>query len=199
LVRGNQPNFTDLSSSTDRLETSGQDPQLGILRIKKPKAFIKDLTIMLNKRAILSLLLAVVAVILISCGGANNNTPPPTYSSEQIEQIERAAIPVRQARKRLTELESLVKQERWSDAFSLLHGPLGGLRREMTYVTRNLLPQDQEPARNYAKQLFQDLEAVDSAVEKEDYSRALQSYDRALNDFDQYLNLLPEAESSKTT
>jgi len=154
---------------------------------------------MLNKRAILSLLLAVVAVILISCGGANNNTPPPTYSSEQIEQIERAAIPVRQARKRLTELESLVKQERWSDAFSLLHGPLGGLRREMTYVTRNLLPQDQEPARNYAKQLFQDLEAVDSAVEKEDYSRALQSYDRALNDFDQYLNLLPEAESSKTT
>jgi photosystem II protein PsbQ len=154
---------------------------------------------MLNKRAILSLLLAVVAVVLVSCGGAKEKTPPPTYSSEQIEQIERAATPVRQARKRLNELESLLKQERWSDASSLLHGPLGGLRREMTYVTRNLLAQDQEPARKYAKKLFQDLEEVDSAVQKESYSRALQNYDRALNDFDQYLNLLPEAGSSETT
>jgi len=154
---------------------------------------------MLNKRAILSLLLAVVAVVLVSCGGANNNTPPPTYSSEQIEQIERAATPVKQARKRLTELESLLKRERWSDASSLLHGPLGGLRREMTYVTRNLLAQDQKPARNYAKKLFQDLEEVDLAVQKEAYSRALQNYDQALNDFDQYLNLLPEAESGETT
>ncbi|AFZ44464.1 photosystem II protein PsbQ [Halothece sp. PCC 7418] len=154
---------------------------------------------MINKRSILSLLLAVVAIVLVSCGGANNNTPPPTYSNEQIEQIERAATPVRQARKRLTELESLIKDKKWSDAFSLLHGPLGGLRREMTYVTRNLLPEDQKQARSYAKRLFQDIEQVDSAVEDEAYSRALESYDRALTDFDQYLNLLPEPESTETT
>jgi photosystem II protein PsbQ len=154
---------------------------------------------MLNKRAILSLLLAMVAVVLVSCGGGNGNTPPPTYSSEQIEQIERAATPVRQARERLTELETMVKQERWSDAFSLLHGPLGGLRREMSYVTRNLLPEDQKKARDYAKRLFQDLEEVDSAVEKEAYSQVLQSYDRALNDFDQYLDLLPEAKATEAT
>lgn len=154
---------------------------------------------MLSKRSILSLLLAVVAVVLVSCGGANENTPPPTYNNEQIEQIERAATPVRQARERLTELESFINDGRWSDAFSLLHGPLGGLRQEMSYVTRNLLPEDQKTARNSAKRLFQDLEQVDAAVEDEDYSRALQSYDRALNDFDQYLDLLPEKASTATT
>ncbi len=154
---------------------------------------------MLNKRSILSLLFAMVAIVLVSCGGSNANTPPPTYSSEQIEQIERAATPVRQARKRLTDLEAMVKQERWSDASSLLHGPLGGLRREMSYVTRNLLPEDKKQARDYAKRLFQDLEKVDSAVSNEAYSQVLQSYDRALTDFDQYLDLLPEAKAKETT
>lgn len=154
---------------------------------------------MLNKRSILSLLFAMVAIVLVSCGGSNGNTPPPTYSSEQIEQIERAATPVRQARKRLTDLEAMVKQERWSDASSLLHGPLGGLRREMSYVTRNLLPEDKKQARDYAKRLFQDLEKVDSAVSNEAYSQVLQSYDRALTDFDQYLDLLPEAKAKETT
>jgi hypothetical protein len=69
----------------------------------------------------------------------------------------------------------------------------------MSYVTRNLLPEDQKKARDYAKRLFQDLEEVDSAVEKEAYSQVLQSYDRALNDFDQYLDLLPEAKATEAT
>jgi len=153
------------------------------------------------KRSIISLLLALATTVLVSCGGANESAPPPTYSSEQIEEIEQFATPVKQARKRLTELESLLKDKRWSDASSLIHGPLGGLRREMSYVTRNLLPQDQEQAQDYAKELFQDLEELDAAIDNESYSQALQSYDRALSDFDNYLGLLPEPESepSKTT
>jgi len=154
---------------------------------------------MLNQKSILSLLLALVATVLISCGGANESTPPPTYNSEQIQQIQESAAPVKQARTRLPELESLLNDRRWSDASSLLHGPLGELRREMSYVTRNLLPQDQEQAQQLAKQLFQDLEQVDAAIDDEDYSRALQNYDRALRDFDNYLSLLPEPESSETT
>ncbi|MFB6275467.1 MAG: photosystem II protein PsbQ [Halothece sp.] len=156
---------------------------------------------MVIKRSIISLLLAFVAIVLVSCGGANESTPPPTYSSEQIEQIEQSATPVKQARKRLTELESLLKDKRWSDASSLIHGPLGGLRREMSYVTRNLLPQDQEQAQSFAKELFKDLERLDAAIDNESYSQALQSYDRALRDFDNYLGLLPEPESkpSETT
>ncbi|MFP4693957.1 MAG: photosystem II protein PsbQ [Halothece sp.] len=152
---------------------------------------------MLRKRSILSLLLALVATVLISCGGANENTPPPTYSNEQIEQIQRALTPVKQARKRLRELEPLLNQQQWSDASSLLHGPLGGLRREMSYVTRNLLPKDQEKAKDYAKALFQDLEKVDAALEREVASRALQNYDRALNDFDNYLSLIPDQQASE--
>lgn len=147
---------------------------------------------MFNQRSILSLLLALVATVLVSCGGGNSDTPPPTYSSEQIQQIERTATPVKQARQRLTELESYIKREQWSDAFSLLHGPLGGLRREMTYVTRNLLPRDQKPARKYAKELFQEIERVDASIQAEAASRALEQYDRALSDFDRYLDLLPE-------
>lgn len=154
---------------------------------------------MLKKRSILSLLFALVATVLVSCGGANENTPPPTYSNEQIEQIQRSITPVKQARERLTELESLLQEERWSDASSLLHGPLGGLRREMSYVTRNLLPQDQEKARDYAKALFQDIEKVDAAVDKEVASRALQNYDRALTDFDNYLSLIPEPKTNENT
>lgn len=151
---------------------------------------------MINKRSILSLLLALVATVLVSCGGAKENTPPPTYSSEQIQQIERSATPVKQARERLSELESLLNEKRWSDADSLLHGPLGGLRQEMTYVTRNLLPKDQKPARNLAKELFKDIERIDAAIDDEDYSVALQNYDRALKDFDQYLDLLPDSETT---
>lgn len=157
------------------------------------------LTDMFNKRSILSLLLALVATVLVSCGGGDSNTPPPTYSSEQIQQIERAATPVIEARKRLTKLESYIKQKQWSDAFSLLHGPLGGLRQEMGYVTRNLLPRDQKPARKYARELFQDIERVDASIEAEAASRALENYDRALKDFDQYLNLLPESQATETT
>jgi len=148
---------------------------------------------MLKKQAILSLFLAFIATILVSCGGANENTPPPTYSSEQIEQIQRSVTPVKQARKRLTEVESYLKDKRWSDAFSVLHGPLGGLRREISYVTRNLLPKDQKQAQQYAKKLFQDLERMDAAIEEEAYSRAIENYSRAIDDFDNYLSVVPEA------
>lgn len=151
---------------------------------------------MLTKRSILSLFLAFVAVILVSCGDGAESTPPPSYSSEQIEQIQRSVKPVKQARQRLTEVESYLQEKRWSDAFSVLHGPLGGLRREMSYVTRNLLPEDQKQARKYAKQLFQDIEKVDAAIEAEDSSRAIESYSSAIDDFDDYLSLVPKAEET---
>ena len=151
---------------------------------------------MLTKRSILSLFFAFVAVILVSCGDGAESSPPPSYSSEQIEQIQRSVKPVKQARQRLTEVESYLQEKRWSDAFSVLHGPLGGLRREMSYVTRNLLPEDQKQARKYAKQLFQDIEKVDAAIEKEDFPSALESYSRAIDDFDNYLSLVPKAEET---
>lgn len=154
---------------------------------------------MLRKRSILSLLMALVAIVLVSCGGGNENTAPPTYSSEQVEQIQQALPPVKQARQRLTQLEPLLQKEKWSDAYSLLHGPLGGLRREMSYVTRNLLPRDQEQAKEYARALFEDIEKIDAAVEAEVASRALENYDRALNDFDQYLSLIPEPKPSENS
>lgn len=154
---------------------------------------------MLNKKSVLSLLLALVATVLVSCGGGKDQASPPTYNTQQLEQIERSATPVREARARITDMESYVKQERWSDAFSLIHGPLGGLRREMSYVTRNLLPEDQKKAREYSKKLFQDLERVDAAIEQEAASRALENYDRALNDFDNYLGLLPDTNEKEST
>ncbi len=147
---------------------------------------------MRKRQAILSLCFALIAIILVSCGGANESTPPPSYSREQLQQIERSVKPVREARKRITEVESYLKDKQWSDAFSVLHGPLGGLRRDMSYVTRNLLPEDQKEARKYAKKLFQDIERIDAAIEDEGYSRALENYSRALDDFDGYLSLVPE-------
>lgn len=151
---------------------------------------------MFNQKSILSLFFALIATVLVSCSGADENTPPPTYSSEQIEQIDRSAAPVRQARERITQLETYINQGNWSDADSLLHGPLGGLRREMSYVTRKLLPKDQKQAQNYAKELFQDIERVDAAIQDEVSSRALENYSRAVNDLDNYLGLLPDRSAS---
>lgn len=151
---------------------------------------------MMKLRSVLSLLLAVVATVLVSCGDGTEATSPATYTSEQIEQIQDAITPVKKARKRLPELESLLEQRRWSDANSLIRGPLGGIRQEMSFVTRNLFPPDQQRAREFAKALFQDLEKVDAAIKEESYSRALQNYERALRDFDNYLALIPEPEPS---
>ncbi len=147
---------------------------------------------MMKLRSVLSLLLALVATVVVGCGDGAQSTSPATYTPEKIEQIQDAVTPVKQARKRLPELESLLEQRRWSDADSLIHGPLGGIRQEMSYVTRNLLPQDQEQARELSKALFNDLEKLDAAIDDESYSRALQNYDRAIRDFDNYLSLIPE-------
>lgn len=146
---------------------------------------------MLNFRSIVGLILVLASTLLVSCSGPRAEAPPPTYTPEQVAQVQRYAQPVKAARERMEELEDLIEERRWVDVDSLIHGPLGQLRREVSYLTRNLLPQDQTKAQELARKLFVDLERIDAAAADESYAGAIANYERAVADFDAYLELVP--------
>lgn len=148
-------------------------------------------------RSILSLLLAVVAVVVVGCG-SSADAPPPTYTSEQISQIQRSLPTVTDLREKMPLLESKIQSEDWTDVKSFIHGPLGELRQKMSYVTRQMLPQDQKEASNLAKDLFESLEAIDVAADAGNYQAAIKNYGTAVKDFDDFLALVPEAAKSET-
>jgi predicted S18 family serine protease len=68
---------------------------------------------------------------------------------------------------------------------------LGELRQKMSYITRDLLPQEQKKAREAAKDLFTRLESIDLASSDGNYQKAVESYRAAIKDFDAFLQLLP--------
>lgn len=153
---------------------------------------------MLSFRSIVGSILVVASTLLVSCSGPQAETPPPTYTPEQVAQVQRYALPVKAARERMEELEDLIEQRKWVDVDSLIHGPLGQLRREVSYLTRSLLPQDQPKAQELAKELFVDLERIDAAAAEESYPGAIANYQQAVADFDAYLELVPPESTSET-
>ncbi|MEO0835575.1 MAG: photosystem II protein PsbQ, partial [Cyanobacteria bacterium J06642_3] len=104
-------------------------------------------------RPILSLILVLATTLLVSCGGPSASAPP-TYTPEKLQKISTYRIPLDVARQRLPELGEYISQEDWTDADSFLHGPLGLIRRDLTYLSNALLPDEQEPALNLAKDIF---------------------------------------------
>jgi hypothetical protein len=68
----------------------------------------------------------------------------------------------------------------------------------MSYVTRQMLPQDQKQASKLAKDLFESLEAIDVAADDGDYQAAIANYGTAVKDFDDFLALVPEAAKGET-
>lgn len=147
---------------------------------------------------ILTLTLVLVTTLLVSCGGPNTETKPPTYTSEKISEIQTYITPVNIARDQMTELENLIEKGDWVDVDSLIHGRLGQLRSDMSYVSRKLLPRDQEQAQQLAKKVFQDLERIDVAAKEKDSRKAQKNYNQALQDFDAFLELVPEESESET-
>jgi len=139
---------------------------------------------------LLSLLLVLVAVAIVGCGGSGASEPP-TYSEEMLQTIDLYATPVKIARRRMPELSELIEDRSWVDVDTFIHGPYGQLRRDLSFVTRSLLPEDQERARDLAQQLATDLERIDAAADERDYAAARGSFGRALDDFDAYLDLVP--------
>lgn len=144
-------------------------------------------------KSILASILAMVMVFLVSCGSPTP-TKPPTYTPETLEQISSYQSKLLGFRERMTELEELIAAKDWVNVRSLIHGPLGSLRQDMSYVSRLLLlPSEQKTALAEAREIFRHLEAIDQAAEDQNYALARDNYAEALKDFDRFFTLLPNS------
>jgi len=143
-------------------------------------------------RSILAVILVLVTTFLVSCGGPSASKQPPTYTAQQIEQIQQYADRLEGKRQRISALADDIEDRDWVEVGSLIHGPLGTLRQEMSYLSQKLLPQDQKIARDLAKDLFKCLNTIDAAASQGDYSLAVRNYGLAVQDFDNFLKLVPE-------
>ena len=144
-------------------------------------------------RPILSLILVLATTLLVSCGGPNASAPP-TYTPDKLQTIQTYRIPLDIARQRLPELGEAIAKENWANADSFLHGPLGLIRRDLTYLSNALLPDEQEPALNVAKDIFNHFENIDAAVREKNYTVAISQYKEVTSDLDAYASLIPQTE-----
>lgn len=143
-------------------------------------------------RSILSLLLVAVAIFCVSCGNPKASAPT-TYSPEKIEQLQFLAEPIEEARENLSVLKTYIADQNWIDTRTYIHGPLGGLRQQMSSVTRALLPKDQKAAKKLSEQLFSDFERLDSAAKARNTADAQRQYRDVVEHLNGFLDLLPEA------
>lgn len=154
---------------------------------------MKEIQDMVFSRSILSLILVIVATFLVSCGSPTTAKVPETYTTAQFEQIQEYAPDILTLRDRMDrELQTLIQQRDWIDVSNFIHGPLGELRLKMNYVTRNLLPQDQQKAREKTRDLFDHLVKIYQAAQDGNYQRATLNYREALTDIDAFLQLVPQ-------
>lgn len=149
----------------------------------------------LRQRSILAFFLAVLVTFTVSFSNLAAAPKTSTYTPAQIEQIQQKYVPpILKARERITsELEPLIKERNWVYVDMFIHGPLGTLRQDMAYLSRNLLPKDQPESRKIAKEVFTHLEALDKAAQIGDYEAAFNNYREALKDIDAFLQIVPKA------
>ncbi|WP_374111906.1 photosystem II protein PsbQ [Phormidium yuhuli] len=148
-----------------------------------------------RSRSLFVSLLAGMMLFLASCGNAPP-AEPPTYTPDVVQRLESYAGDIQGMRDRMGELEQLIQERDWVYVDNFIHGPLGTLRQDMTLFNRNLLPQDQPPGRELAREVFRHLEAISLAAENSDYATATKNYREALTDLDAFLDLLPKSSGS---
>jgi len=153
---------------------------------------------MIRFQSILTWIVALIAVVLVSCGGPTATSEvPTTYTPDQLARIQRYVPSLVAARERMgTELARKIEAKDWQEVSTFVHGPLGQALQDMNMVARNLLPQDQENARQLARQLFDNLVDIDQAGNIDNLNLARQQYAAALKDFDQFLELLPQPQQT---
>ncbi len=148
-------------------------------------------TMMRLFRPIISIMLVLVTTLLVSCSSAPKAKIPTTYTPEKIAQLQQFRTPISDAREQLNSLKDLIADENWVDTRSFIHGPLGGLRQDMSIVGKKLLQKDQKSAQDLGRELFSDFDKIDAAAKERNGNGAKNAYTRALQDFDSYLDLIP--------
>ena len=147
---------------------------------------------MTRPRSIFALMMAFLMAFLVSCSSVEAKVPT-TYTTAQIQQIQRYVPTLTELRSRMDKLGTLIQQRNWVDTKTYIHGPLGDLRNTMKTVSASLLPKSQQQAVDLTKSLFTDLVNIDLAAKDLDYEKVTASYQKAVNDFDTFLQLIPKA------
>ena len=147
---------------------------------------------MTRTRSIFALMMAFLMAFLVSCSSVEAKVPT-TYTTAQIQQIQRYVPTLTEFRSRMDKLGTLIQQRNWVDTRTYIHGPLGDLRNTMKTVSASLLPKSQQQAVDLTKSLFTDLVNIDLAAKDLDYAKVTASYQKAVNDFDSFLQLIPKA------
>ena len=147
---------------------------------------------MTRPRSIFALMMAFLMAFLVSCSSVEAKVPT-TYTTAQIQQIQRYVPTLTEFRSRMDKLGTLIQQRNWVDTKTYIHGPLGDLRNTMKTVSASLLPKSQQQAVDLTKSLFTELVNIDLAAKDLDYAKVTASYQKAVNDFDTFLQLIPKA------
>ncbi|MEO6863470.1 MAG: photosystem II protein PsbQ [Microcoleus sp.] len=147
---------------------------------------------MTRPRSFFALMMAFMMAFLVSCSSVEAEVPT-TYTTAQIQQIQRYVPTLTEFRSRMDNLGALIQKRNWIDAKTYIHGPLGDLRGTMKTVSSSLLPQSQQQALDLTKSLFADLVEIDNAAKVADYAKITASYQKAVNHFDTFLQLIPKA------
>jgi photosystem II protein PsbQ len=147
---------------------------------------------MTRPRSIFALMMAFLMAFLVSCSSVEAKVPT-TYTTAQIQQIQRYVPTLTEFRSRMDKLGTLIQQRNWVDTRTYIHGPLGDLRNTMKTVSASLLPKSQQQAVDLTKSLFADLVNIDLGAKDLDYAKVTASYQKAVNDFDTFLQLIPKA------
>ena len=147
---------------------------------------------MTRPRSIFALMMAFLMAFLVSCSSVEAKVPT-TYTTAQIQQIQRYVPTLTEFRSRMDKLGTLIQQRNWVDTKTYIHGPLGDLRNTMKTVSASLLPKSQQQAVDLTKSLFTELVNIDLAAKDLDYAKVTASYQKAVNDFDSFLQLIPKA------
>lgn len=142
-------------------------------------------------RAVVGVLLAAIATFLVSCGGGPEAVAP-TYTPEKISQLQNYVNRVEAARERLPELANYIEKDNWVNVDNFTHGPLGQLRSELTRLSGQLLPADQEKAKGLSADILGHLQNIDEASDARNYEKAIAQYREFVGDFDAFLSIVPE-------
>lgn len=142
-------------------------------------------------RAVVGVLLAAIATFLVSCGGAPEAVAP-TYTPEKISQLQNYVNRIEASRERLPELANYIEKDNWVNVDNFTHGPLGQLRSELTRLSNQLLPAEQEKAKTLTADILGHLQNIDAAADARSYEKAIAQYREFVGDFDAFLSIIPE-------
>ena len=148
---------------------------------------------MARYRSILSLMLVIVASFLVSCSSPSAVKLPESYTVAQIDVIQRSVPEITALRDRMSkEIQAMIQRRDWIGVSNFIHGPLGELRLEMINISRSLLPQDQDLARELTRDLFDNLVKIDQGAKEAQPQKVTLNYREALGNIDNFLQLIPK-------